>query len=222
MKSLISIDRSKWENFWYYYKMHVIAGIFVAVVLAMSLKDCANNITPDVNISYVGSGYMTEEVVQEFKDKLSDVIIDVNGDEKKEILFQVLTITDEKSEANFVVQQKAVAEMAVGDTKLYLLDKESYQIFGTQGAFEPLDDIAEKYGISAETDPDLWLKATGTNKEHIYALPLKGSLLLKELQIKDDDIYIALRPLSDKDKENQRKQQEYQNAKIIFEELLKK
>jgi|GEM_PF-218091 len=224
MGSLLNfnIDKKKWENFWYYYKIHVFVGVFIAIILIVTLKDCANNIPPDLQISYIGSSYIKDELVQAFEEKISNIITDTNNDGKKETLFQVLPITDEVSEQNIAIQQKIMVELAAGETKLYLVDKQNLQKLGTQGVFEPLDDVAEQYGIDLNANPEVKFTVTDSTEAHIYAVPLKGSLLLKELQIKDDDIYAAIRIMTDKQKQNEEKKLQYENARRALEELAKK
>ena len=45
-----------WENYWYYYKWHTIAGIFVLVVLIITITECAKTVKPDLGVSIVTKG----------------------------------------------------------------------------------------------------------------------------------------------------------------------
>lgn len=223
MDTVVGIDKKKIENFWYYYKIHVIVGIFIAIVLAVTLKDCMNRVTPDLTVSYIGPGYFDEQFQQKLQEKLSSALKDINADGKNVLDFQCMTINEnDKSEQSLAMQQKVMIEFAAGETKVFLLDKDHLKIFAEQGAFENLDDIAAQYGINDTQYPEIKLTVHDTNQSHIYGIPLSGNTMLKDLGADTKDMYIAIRAISDKDRNDAKKLKEFDNARSILQEIIKK
>ena len=220
----LNIDKKKMENFWYYYKIHVFVGIFIVIMLVVTLKDCANNVMPDVSVAYIGANYIPEEVSQKFKDGIaaSGIVQDVNQDNQQELLFQSMIVSEDvKTQQDIAMQQKVMLVFFSGDTQLFLLDRENFEKFGIQGAFDPLDDWADKFGITAEKNPEIKLTVEETTDTHIYAIPLKGNGFLEKSGFKTENMYIAIRVQGEKDQEDSEKMAMYQNAYAILEELLK-
>ena len=101
------INKKWFENYWYYYKIHTIAGIFILILLVYSIVECANKVNPDATVSYIGALYFGEEFSADFEQKLSDCIDDIDGDGIKKIIFNSLTLSDDvKSEQDIAMQQK--------------------------------------------------------------------------------------------------------------------
>ena len=63
------INKKLFENYWYYYKIHTIAGIFILILLIYSIVECANKVDPDATVSYIGSLYFGEEFSAGFEQK---------------------------------------------------------------------------------------------------------------------------------------------------------
>lgn len=66
--------KSKWENYWYYYKYHTLAGMFVLVVLVIIVIACTNR-TGEVELTLVDTTAlvvetnMKEEIYEAFSKK---------------------------------------------------------------------------------------------------------------------------------------------------------
>lgn len=176
--------------------------LFITVV---TLVDCINTVHPDVNVTYMGRIYFDQEFSEKFKEELSPYIEDINGDEVKSILFTPLTISDEfKSEQDFAIQQKAQLEIAVGETFLFLMDEEYYEIYKDEGLFL---DISQHIGESEPT----------------YGFLLSESAIMRNLGIgQDANIYACVRVLTQGDEEKQKKVGSQNNAIKIISELYKK
>ena len=73
--------KSKWDNYWYYYKYHTLAGIFVLVVIVIIVIACVNK-GGDVELTLVDTTAlvterdMKEEIYEDFSDRCS---IDKSG-----------------------------------------------------------------------------------------------------------------------------------------------
>lgn len=199
------IDKKWFENYWFYYRVHTIVGIFVILISIYTIVECANKVDPDVTVTYIGSSYFDENFASSFEEKLSPLIVDADGDGIKKIFFSALTIGGEiRSEQDIAMQQKAQLEIAVGDTYLYLMDRQNFEMYQEQGVFENISQYLN------ETEP-------------VYGVPAHKSAFLKELGIPNgSDIYVSVRVLTQGDEKKPKKVIQQNNAFLILEELYKK
>ncbi|NLB80604.1 MAG: hypothetical protein GX800_03080 [Clostridiaceae bacterium] len=197
-----TIDKKWFENYWYYYKSHTIVGFFVLLIVVYSAVECANRVTPDVSVTYIGSHFLNEDFVTNFEQQLSEGIEDINNDGIKNIQFLLIHISGEvKSEQDFAMQQKAQLEMTVGESTLFILDENHFNLFNEQGLFL---DIAPFVGQEGP----------------IYGLNASDSQILSDLGIQsDDDIYVVLRVLNQGDEKKEERVANHDNAKRILTQL---
>ncbi len=59
------LEKPKWmlwlENFWYHYKWHTIAVLFVLLALTVSLVQCTRDESSDITVAYAGNYALSEE-----------------------------------------------------------------------------------------------------------------------------------------------------------------
>lgn len=207
--------KEKWDNYWYYYKLHTWIGIFVLFILTFTITQCIHTVKPDVTIDLVTTGAVTE-IFPEVDGYLSEVITDSNEDGNKHISLNTLYISNEAiSEQNIAMQQKMMLELAAGDVSMFIFDKTNLERYITQDAYSPLSDFI-----------DLAPYKNTENKlvEHngiAYAISLKGSAKLAEMGFLSDDLYAAFRFVPEEFVNDEKKMAEYRNAASILEELLK-
>ena len=60
--------KKKWDNFWYYYKYHVLAGAFVLFCVIVFVKDMMAKVDYDYCISVIGNYPVQEEDTQVLQD----------------------------------------------------------------------------------------------------------------------------------------------------------
>jgi hypothetical protein len=223
--------KNKWENYWYYYKIHTFAGIFALIVAVVTIRDCAARVTPDLGVMFVTQ---TAAVPQEidWNAETEAFLADANGDGKKELLAQTLVLpTEAQSEQDMMLAQKVDLEFAAGDTTLFIFDRACLESYATRDAFEPLGAFLDVSRLPAE---DVFTNESGTP----VAVSLKNSERAKALGVKADDLYAAfifvraeyrdkqtngLLAVDEKNsKKTNKKLTEFQNAKAFLEFLLDK
>lgn len=203
---LFKIDQKKWDNFWYYYKVHVIVGVFIGILILTTIKDCAQRVNPDVSWGYMGTD-LTAEAVENVEQAFADIIQDTNNDGKKKVfIFALMDI------------QQITVMLASGDTQIFVFDQENFTNFAKGGAFQPLDELINTYQVDLEQHPEVRLKALESDEEHVYGLPLEGNPLLQNLGLQPKGKYLGIRI-----PKNSGKPQEtisYQNVYVILEKLV--
>ena len=121
------MDKKWFENYWYYYRIHTIAGIFVVIILIFSLVECANKVYPDLSVSYIGEKVFNEEISANIKQTFVQYVDDATKNGKLDVEFMPITISKEaKSEQDMAMMQKAQLEIAAGESYLYIMYKEYF------------------------------------------------------------------------------------------------
>jgi len=170
----------KWiENYWFYYKIHTIVGIFAVIILIFSLVECANKVYPDLTVSYIGEKVFSEEVSDRLKQTFEGYIDDATNNGKIDVEFMPLTVSKEaKSEPDMAMMQKAQLEIAAGETYLYILDKAYFDQYQKEGLFI---NVADQLGKSGE----------------VYGVSLNNSAVFSSLGIKSNaDLYACVRVIT--------------------------
>ena len=88
--------------------------------------------------------------------------------------------------------------------------------------FEPIPELADKYGIDLNEFPELKVIIEETGEDNIYGLPLKGSRIFEEKGFKTEGHYVALKVVALKEKEDETKMAMYDNAYSIIDKLMEK
>lgn len=141
------------ENIWYHYKWLIIFGGAMIVFLVISLSQFLSTKDPDVNILHVGPMYISAEVAETIETTVGKMSDDYNGD--GEIKVEILDITINKfgnEEAgidpinydhNNKGLQRFQTEIRAGDTVIYALDKEFFDICIEEDLLTPLDEVID-------------------------------------------------------------------------------
>lgn len=83
--------KKKWENFWYYYKYHVLAGVFILVCIIVFAKDMLSKIDYDYCVSVVGSYAVPEEDKAALQKWFEEHGEDLNEDGEIHVQVQIIS-----------------------------------------------------------------------------------------------------------------------------------
>jgi len=202
----------KIENFWYYYKWSVILGLLAVLIVAFFISEFTNRVPTDINISIVTKDMITEGSIN-FEQVLGEKIQDANGDGEKHITISRLFITEDAEDEN---TESAIytleSQLADKGAVLFIMDQYNYERVMARDAFCPLNEMID---ISTLGDRVLYRGDTP------IALSLKGSALLPEVGITNDDLYALVLFKRDEDAQNQEINKQYENGSVILAELAK-
>ncbi|MBQ3553485.1 MAG: hypothetical protein IJA08_02255 [Clostridia bacterium] len=209
--------KKKWENYWYYYKFHTWAAIFLIFVLVVSITQCASIVPADVTIDLVTSTAVTDSQIK-LGGVFDDVMIDANNDGQKQLNIVTLYLSERREgEEDYAMMQKMMAELAAGEVTLFLFDKPNMEFYIKQDAFEPLGNLLDL--TPYENTEGKLLRREGDDT--VYGISLKGSQKLKELGFATDDLYAFIHFIPEKSKNDEKRMAQYKNAVAIMQELLK-
>lgn len=175
-----NIDQKKWDNFWYYYKVHVYVGIFVLGLIVMTVRDCMRNVRPDVSLYCMGI-YLEPPHIEQMEQNLLDVIQDVNNDGKKYVLI-----------SSIIDIQKLQVVVLTRDTQLLVLDKQNFINYASHGAFYPLDEFLARHNLSFEDHPEIRMTPLEAQEEHIYGIPIEENRFFTDIGLVTKERYLVL------------------------------
>lgn len=154
METKEKLSAREWiENMWYHYKWLIIFGFMMIVFVIISLFQFLATKDPDVNILHIGPMYISPAAAEMTETTLTAMSEDYNGD--GEIKIEILDITVNKFgnesagidpqnyDHNNTALQRFQTEIRAGDTVIYALDKQYFDICVNEGLLEPLDEIID-------------------------------------------------------------------------------
>ena len=122
-----STPREKWENYWYHYKWHTMAGIFVLIFLGIALSHMLFPTRYDVSLTLV-SKESFEGANQVMLPGLESFCEDYDGNGKTAVDFTAFQLsgvgmTPQMEEMN---RMKLMAHSSLAENFVYLLDDTGY------------------------------------------------------------------------------------------------
>lgn len=141
---LLKVDPIKLENFFHYYKIHMIVSVLVIVVLIFSIRSCVNHVDPDFVIVAYGKIYCQDQtpVERNVKERLTEI----NAPS-----VQFLSSMAGDPQYEYATQMKFVAMIAAQEVDIVIMDRESFEINAAQGMFLSLDDLVDQFGFPEES-----------------------------------------------------------------------
>lgn len=153
--------KKKWENFWYYYKVHTIVAIVVIAALAFMIKQCADRVEPDLEVIIVSdSVVLSQERVNDIEKALAKYTDDVNKDGRKVVECDYMNMNENQgSQIVYTLQAKLMAEISGGKAALFITDDNYFKKLNNQDMFLNLKDLGMPDGRSVKLSklPDLKL-----------------------------------------------------------------
>lgn len=157
--------KKKWENYWYYYKIHTIVAIVAIIVLAFLIKQCTDRIEPDMSVTIVTNNVtLSQERIDDIEKMLSKYTSDVNKDGRKYVEVDYINLNqNQDAQVVYAMQTKLMAQIAGSNTALYITDDKYFkQLSKQQKLFMDLSDIKVSgggYGVNLSKLPDFKIKS---------------------------------------------------------------
>lgn len=141
MKNLSKHD--KWTNFWYYYKVHVLAAVLVVALVAFTAVECAKNVKYDLQIAYFSTVPIDVDGVEKMTEKLKTAADDTNYNGSTDVyIASCYANMEQATEQTQAVIVKFQAELAAGETMGYIVDEAFLEMF-KNGYSESMEYVEE-------------------------------------------------------------------------------
>ncbi len=202
----VGIDRKKADNFFHYYKYHILIGIVAAIIIALTVRSIVTKVDPDISIGLMGE--INYEVQDSFKDKITK-----NVPEIKEISLDTVVLSDRFEDAqSYAYLQKAMVLLAASDIDMFLVNKYAFDTYAINGAFMPLDQIIKDNNIyiseskaiklrvvdeweepSSSTDTQRKPKSYVDSEPKLYGIDVTNSEFFKDLNVIEPEKILVVR-----------------------------
>lgn len=134
--------RKKIDNFWYYYKIHVLVVVFILFVASAFIKDIVTKVDYDYSVAFVTEKMMTDEEISSIQSVLEKEAEDLNGDGEIHVEVQNYTIPQGDSADPQLVaagQTKLTVDIQDGTSMIFFLSPGCYESYKDSGVL-PADE----------------------------------------------------------------------------------
>ncbi len=134
--------RKKIDNFWYYYKIHVLVVVFILFVAGVFIKDIVTKVDYDYSVAFVTEEIMTDEEISSIQSVLEKEAEDLNGDGEIHVEVQNYTIPQGDSADPQLVaagQTKLTVDIQDGTSMIFFLSPGCYESYKDSGVL-PADE----------------------------------------------------------------------------------
>ena len=134
--------RKKIDNFWYYYKIHVLVVVFILFVAGVFIKDIVTKVDYDYSVAFVTEKMMTDEEISSIQSVLEKEAEDLNGDGEIHVEVQNYTIPQGDSADPQLVaagQTKLTVDIQDGTSMIFFLSPGCYESYKDSGVL-PADE----------------------------------------------------------------------------------
>lgn len=124
--------KDKFKNFWYYSKGFIIAGIVLAVAIAVMVVQCAKRPNYDLKLVYFTYNSVLDDQIAPISDYLEKYCDDINGDGETNIQVincSISTKTNSTQIGNAVYQKLQTIIMVEESAMLFITDEDSIKYF---------------------------------------------------------------------------------------------
>lgn len=128
--------RKKIDNFWYYYKIHVLVVVFILFVAGVFIKDIVTKVDYDYSVAFVTEEIMTDEEISSIQSVLEKEAEDLNGDGEIHVEVQNYTIPQGDSADPQLVaagQTKLTVDIQDGTSMIFFLSPGCYESYKDSG-----------------------------------------------------------------------------------------
>ena len=136
--------KKKWENYWYHYKWHTIAGIFIVLLLAVFIRDFATKEQFDGTVMVATSYFVDDDRNAVLKETLEQYFPDIDGNGKVNLAIVPIFLEGgqqgEPSDPQlaYAMQMKMVSEISTTPSLIYIFDDGFTNLFIEQGMLRNL------------------------------------------------------------------------------------
>lgn len=125
----------KWENYWYYYKIHTIIAVFVIIFMAVLIQQCASRADPDMTVMVVTKSVaVSQDKLDGIQNMLQKYTADVNHDGRKVVSCEVFNLNENQDPQMLnALNMKLIAEISSSNAALFITDSDEYKHLDQNG-----------------------------------------------------------------------------------------
>lgn len=177
-KKMINDFKKKLENYWYYYKLHTIAAIFVVIVIIVSITSAVGNKQPVLNVDLVGKS-ISEDARVKMEDKFNSELVK-NPKQTVSISFMQYDSSPKGDpQMNSAVINKIMATTASKELDVIIIDKDTFDSYVKQGMFLRIDKVSELGDLGQTNLKFIDGKQENDKENYHYGIDVSDNEMLK-------------------------------------------
>jgi len=162
----VGIDRKKADNFFYYYKVHILISIVAIVVIALTVRSFVTRVDPDITIGFLGQ--VNQQAYDPLKAKIEQKLPEI-----KNVAFDSAMLSNNSNDPQaYAYMSKAMVLLSASDVDLFLVSKFAYDNYAGSGPFMELEDVAKELNVDVSKSEylklrvvDEWEEPTNENEQ---------------------------------------------------------
>ncbi|MBR5923548.1 MAG: hypothetical protein IKZ59_07125 [Clostridia bacterium] len=158
----------KAKNFWYYYRWAVLAVVFIAIIIAICVKQCVSKIKYDVRVVVYTSSPVSDEDCGRMEKYFEKYCDDVNGNGSVDV--QVINCSySEKGNRNTIITNNTKVQSIIAaeyDVVLFITDKNTYDYLNS---ISNTGELLEK-NCSIQLDDEFYKECDG-DSDDLFEIP---------------------------------------------------
>lgn len=126
--------KEKWQNYWYHFKWHTIAVVFLAVVITVLTVQCANREKYDFQVVYFSYQSVLDSQLDKVEEYIEKHAADIDGNGEVNVSVVNCSFSEESKDINYrnTVFSKIQAMLVVDDTSImYIVDDKAEEYLNT-------------------------------------------------------------------------------------------
>lgn len=147
--------KSKFDNFMYYHKIHLIILLCVAVVAGIMIRDVVTKVNPDYQIGLVTQQSYPDQLTQALENQIAKYGEDLNGDGKVVVQISNYVIAADPSATNIDPNMqmagitRLMGDLQTGESMIFITDDASFKTQQEKNqVFSYLDGSMPKEGAT--------------------------------------------------------------------------
>jgi len=193
----------KTDHFFHYYKFHLLGAIALIIVIIIGInsymdrqaeKERLANLPP-IDVSVMFHGEFLQHDQNQDKSVVEDYLLAQFPEWQRISADVTYDPSEPKNEYDMASVQKALLSLITEKSDVYILDKNSFNKLAKQGLLQPLDDVYEQRlkPLLPSEAAAFKLKLEEDTTEHVYAVEITSSPLLKELPLAYNNMVAGIR-----------------------------
>lgn len=120
--------KKKLENFWYYYKFHVLIGAFFLICIIIFVRDMLHKVTYDYTVAFLGDYTISDEDREALQGWFEAHAEDLNGDGEVHVQIGDYSASEDGDPNLFAAMQtKFTVDIQEGTSMIYFLSSDQYE-----------------------------------------------------------------------------------------------
>lgn len=203
--------KEKIDNFFYYYKTHLIVAVFLTVILVIGIRSCADRKVIDLKVVYFSDALTASETADTMEKSFAEngLLADIDGDGEKTFhLDSIVHDFDIDGSVDEATVNKIQATMFAGDHTLMLVHK--YALEDYDGSYEDISSHA-KEGDGKFISP---------NSGAVIGISVAGNPYLEKMGIPTDNLYVAMRLRTESEIKKGKNKNHFDHAYKVMDYIL--